>query len=82
MLFRSPYFYCVLVARPAFGLLERYRPQMQPDITVEESREKDVHIIVIRQTTTETSGYYTKPVTVGTLFFYALSEARKALAQP
>jgi hypothetical protein len=74
-----PYFYCVLVARPAFGLLEKYRPHLQPDITVEKSREKDVHIIVIRQTTTQTSGYHTKPADVRTLFHYALAETRKAL---
>ena len=74
-----PYFYCVLVARPAFGLLEKYRPHLQPNITVEKSREKDVHIIVIRQTTTQTSGYHTKPADVRTLFHYALAETRKAL---
>ena len=76
-----PYFYCVLVARPPFGLLPKSRSELMPDITVEKSHEGDVDIIVIRQTTTQTSGYYTKPNTVKTLFLYALAEARLVLAK-
>ena len=75
-----PYFYCVLVARPPFGLLQKWRSRLLPDVTVEKSHEGEVDIVVIRQTTTKTSGYHTKPATVRTLFLYALAEARMVLA--
>ena len=76
-----PYFYCVLVARPPFGLLPKSWTELVPEITVEKSHEGDVDIIVIRQTTTLTSGYYTKPNAVQTLFLYALAEARLVLSK-
>ena len=83
-----PYFYCVLVARPAFGLLEKSRSSQMPnlriaqlpEVTVETKRENDVDIAVLRQTTTRTSGYHTKPPAVRAIFLYALAEARAALA--
>jgi hypothetical protein len=55
-----PYLYCVLLARPAFGLRGRLR-----DVTevgkevVEYSTEKDVEVAVCRQFTTRESGYHT-----------------------
>jgi hypothetical protein len=76
-----PYFYCVLVARPEFGLLKKYRSERLPNMTVESNHEGDVDIVVMRQTTTKTSGYYTKPADVRTIFLYSLAAARAAHAQ-
>jgi hypothetical protein len=56
-----PYFYVVLVAKKGFGLAEVYRNYAAPkEITTEFKIEDDVEVFVIRQTTTKTSGYYTK----------------------
>lgn len=56
-----PYFYIVLLARPAFHLFERFKA-VQPDpggLTVEEKKTEEVDVLVLRQTTTKTSGYHT-----------------------
>jgi hypothetical protein len=50
-------------------------------MTVESNHEGDVDIVVMRQTTTKTSGYYTKPADVRTIFLYSLAAARSALAK-
>ncbi len=76
-----PYFYGVLVARREFGLLNKCRPREMPNVTIERKREGDVDIVVLRQTTTKTSGYHTKPATVKSLFFHALALARETLAR-
>jgi hypothetical protein len=63
-----PYFYCVLVARPAFNLIKRYdrtdptKKAAPYDVMIEVSHEgaDNVDVIVIRQQTTKTSGYHTK----------------------
>ena len=58
-----PYFYCVVVADAAAGLADFAAP-LAPGgdgITIEVKRESDVHVVVVRQTTSKTSGYHTKP---------------------
>jgi hypothetical protein len=56
-----PYFYVVLVAKKGFGLAEVFQTYMPPKkITKEFKVEDDVEVLVIRQTTTKTSGYHTK----------------------
>lgn len=56
-----PYFYTVLIARHDFGLLDRFRSLkvVLDNMTIEEKKTKEVDVIVIRQTTTKTSGYHT-----------------------
>lgn len=56
-----PYFYTVIIARHEFGLFTKYRSvHVELDnITVETKRTNEVDVIVIRQTTTKTSGYHT-----------------------
>jgi len=56
-----PYFYVVLVARSEFGLFERFKKLavFLDNITTEKKKEGDVDVVVIRQTTTKTSGYHT-----------------------
>jgi hypothetical protein len=56
-----PYFYVVLVARRGFGLQNAFQSFVPPaKITKEFKIENDVEVLVIRQTTTTTSGYHTK----------------------
>jgi hypothetical protein len=57
-----PYFYVVLVGRRGFGLPQagrNYTPG--PEITVDLRVQEEVEVFVIRQRTTRTSGYHTKP---------------------
>ncbi len=56
-----PYFYVVLVAKKGFGLAEVFQTYLPPKkITKEFKVEDDVEVLVIRQTTSKTSGYHTK----------------------
>ncbi|MFH1708663.1 MAG: hypothetical protein ABIF71_12220 [Planctomycetota bacterium] len=72
-----PYYYCVLVARRP--LAEWGVPAGQPDagIILENQTEKDIHILIIRQYTTKTSGYHTTADTQAEIFAFALEQARK-----
>jgi hypothetical protein len=56
-----PYFYVVLIARPEFGLFERFKKLafFLENVTTEKKKEGEVDVVVIRQTTTKTSGYHT-----------------------
>ncbi|MDH3291250.1 MAG: hypothetical protein OEO20_06900 [Gemmatimonadota bacterium] len=57
-----PYFYVVLVAKHGFGLHQAFRAyRPSGEITKEFKREKNVEVFVVRQHTTKTSGYHTKP---------------------
>jgi len=80
---KYPYLYAVIVAKPAYGLLDRHLDQVQAQIkatspkpagwrrlfktqtpgllTIESSRESDVEVIILRQTTSKNSGYHTDP---------------------
>jgi hypothetical protein len=62
---RYPYFYVVLLARPAFGLFKKFkRLKISLDnVTVEQKRAGEVDVIVMRQHTTKTSGYHTNQKT-------------------
>ena len=72
-----PYLYCVLVARPELKMLERLSaPPIIEKIVVEAQRKDDVHVLVVRQETTKTSGYHTKPADCRTIFLYALDLCR------
>lgn len=72
-----PYFYCVLVAKPELGLLERSLASPPRKITVERDRQGEVDVVVIRQATTKNSGYHTKDKAAANVFFYALELARQ-----
>ena len=73
-----PYFYVVLVAKDGFGLREAYnRLQPDSDITKEFKREDKVEVMVIRQHTTEKSGYHTKPLVADSIFFAGLNVAEE-----
>lgn len=77
-----PYFYCVLVARPEFGGLERGGQVLQPrglPLVVDARREDDVDILIIRRNTTIDSGYHTPKAEAVRILFYAVARARKLL---
>lgn len=57
-----PYFYVVLVAKPGVGVRQLADEFQAPAGIVAEFEEQDgVEILVLRQKTTKTSGYHTKP---------------------
>lgn len=72
-----PYLYCVLLARPGFGLQNLVANEKE--ITEELQKQGDVELIVIRQRTTRTSGYHTKPKAQAEIFRRAVLRARHAI---
>ena len=76
-----PYFYVVLVARAGFGLDRLAEAGAPPKkITREFSVENDVEVLVVRQTTTRTSGYHTKDKPAGLILKEGLELARRTAA--
>ncbi|HHI78745.1 MAG TPA: hypothetical protein ENK02_02055 [Planctomycetes bacterium] len=77
-----PYFYVVLVAKKGFGLREGLEESKAvPGITTEFKEQGDVEVLVLRQHTTKTSGYHTKPSAASRIFSLGLALAEK-LAPP
>ncbi len=75
-----PYFYVVLVARQGFGLSKIHDEFSPPkNITKEFKVEDDVEVLVIRQTTSRTSGYHTKEKQATTILATGLALARRAV---
>ncbi len=75
-----PYFYAVLVAKAGSGLKRRHEALRAPEgVTVEWSEPGPVEVLVIRQTTTKTSGYHTPEPVAAMIFGLALAEARAGL---
>ena len=56
-----PYFYCVLAAKPGFGMF-RYKEKIRlgDKIICEYQKDTGAEVLVIRQRTTKKSGYQTK----------------------
>ncbi|MGB9721008.1 MAG: hypothetical protein ACPL28_05970 [bacterium] len=54
-----PYCYCVVIARPSFRLFEKFKSVEFSRITIETEKSSEADVIVIRQTTTKSSGYHT-----------------------
>lgn len=76
-----PYFYVVLVARAGFGLrsaFERYRAPRE--VTKEFKVQDRVEVMVIRQRTTKTSGYHTKPAAASRILLEGLDVAERVAA--
>jgi len=73
-----PYFYVVLVARKGFRL-DALTAGHQPasGITREFKRQDAVEVLVLRQTTSRTSGYHTKPPAVSRIFRDGLELAER-----
>ena len=77
-----PYFYVVLVARPVFGLFKKFRSLKVAldNVTIEEKKTKEVDVIVIRQTTTKTSGYHTDGKMQDYILANSIRAAKKLLS--
>jgi hypothetical protein len=74
-----PYLYCVLVARPSLGMLDRLTRQPTASIVTEgDHKEADnVDVLVVRQKTTKTSGYHTNAAACQDIFLLALGLCRQ-----
>lgn len=74
-----PYFYVVLVAKESSGLLSsRLKNMPMPRNVISEfSRENGAEILVIRQYTTKTSGYFTNGDAMQVIFETGLAAGRK-----
>jgi len=75
-----PYFYCVIPAKTGFGLRE-YLNKIPRDrnIIIEFQHDVQAEVIVIRQYTTETSGYHTKMKSCRQILAVAVHAARMIL---
>jgi hypothetical protein len=79
-----PYMYCVLLARSEAGLFAGWRgivkemPDFRKSILANEpSNEEGIDVMVIRQKTTRTSGYHTKPSQALFIVKFAVKAARR-----
>jgi hypothetical protein len=79
-----PYLYCVLLARSEAGLFAGWKdivkemPEFHKSILPDEPRnEEGVDVMVIRQKTTQTSGYHTKPDQAISIVTFAVKVARR-----
>lgn len=77
-----PYFYVVLVARQSYGLNELFRNYQPPSNVRKEFKiQEKVEVLVIRQTTTKTSGYHTPNSAMHRIFREGLLLAEKVAVQ-
>ncbi|GAB4295319.1 MAG: hypothetical protein Kow0068_19990 [Marinilabiliales bacterium] len=75
-----PYFYCVIVTYKDFGLKEFFNKITSPKGIIKKYKlQNDVEIIVIRQYTTKTSGYYTNEKTVNKIFNFTIKIAKEII---
>lgn len=74
-----PYFYTVLIARPEFRLLDKLKSLKisLDNITLEKKKTGEVDVVVIRQTTTKTSGYHTAPKMQDYILLNSIKIAKK-----
>lgn len=74
-----PYFYMVIIAKPAFGLLKRCE-NLKPDrLVIEHKRTGEVDVVVIRQRTTKTSGYHTDDDVQDAILCQGISLTKKVM---
>jgi hypothetical protein len=74
-----PYFYVVLVAKKGYGLKTVYHTYAAPqNLTKEYNLDGEVEVLVIRQTTTKTSGYHTKDREIRQILLEGLGLAERS----
>ncbi|MCA8913447.1 MAG: hypothetical protein KDB82_17235 [Planctomycetes bacterium] len=78
-----PYCYACIVAASELNMLDRIGSthRLPAGLIKEEQRKKDVQVLVIRQHTTSTSGYHTKPGTSVSILITAVRMAEEFLKQ-
>jgi hypothetical protein len=75
-----PYFYCVLAAKPGFGLFKyKKKIPLAKRVICEYQEDKRAEVLVIRQYTTRKSGYHTKEKQCIDILTNALEGARLIL---
>ncbi len=77
---RYPYFYCVIIARPSFSLGGKIGDSDLKNITIEFESNEDAEVVIIRQTTTQRSGYHTNQNTQDYILANSLAIAKKILS--
>ena len=76
---KYPYFYVVIVAKKGYGLKYYFDAYAPPaNVTKELTAQTDVEVIIIRQSTTRTSGYQTKTKQMRRLLLDGLAVAAEA----
>lgn len=77
-----PYFYAVVLSREGNDLFEHAEGIALPEGVIRERRTQDgVDIVILRQATTKTSGYHTKPKVSAKILRLALETANRHLKQ-
>jgi hypothetical protein len=74
------YFYTVIIAKHDFDLFKKLSQPELRDITIENKKTEEVDVVVIRQTTTKTSGYYTDDKVQNYILENSISLAKKMLS--
>ncbi len=75
-----PYFYAVVVTRLGHGLFAAAKSVPLPQgVILETKTQKDVDVAIVRQHTTRTSGYHTKPEVSRRILRTALAIAKQAM---
>jgi hypothetical protein len=71
------YFYCVLVAKPGFGL-KQYRDKVKESkrVVCEYQQQAEAEVLVIRHPTSKTSGYYTDDDACAEILSAAMNTSR------
>lgn len=78
-----PYFYCVLAAKPGFGLAaHRDRISLADKVICEYQQSDGAEVLVIRQKTSKTSGYHTDPKACERILSTALHAGRSVCGAP
>ncbi|MEO0124159.1 MAG: hypothetical protein ABIL69_09190 [candidate division WOR-3 bacterium] len=76
---KYPYCYCVIIARKSFGLFAKFKPFELERITIETETSSDADVIIIRQTTTKSSGYYTNEATQDYILSSSINIVKKLI---
>ncbi|HEX7320227.1 MAG TPA: hypothetical protein VF399_07720 [bacterium] len=74
-----PYFYTVIIAKHEFDLFKKLGQPELRNITIENKKTEEVDVVVIRQTTTKTSGYHSDDKVQDYILENSISLAKKML---
>ncbi|HDT11286.1 MAG TPA: hypothetical protein ENN58_00960 [bacterium] len=78
-----PYFYCVLAAKPGFGLSQfKAEIKLKPKVICEFQEDSKAEVLVIRQYTTRKSGYHTKDRQCAEILRVAVEGGRLICSKP